>query len=576
VTLPEESPGSGDEDKVEAGEATAEAPTEMFQVDELNDATKSTVEPQAAEPEPSDEIAADEPTQAAETVAAETAETTAAGEPGESADEILARAFGALRGEAAVPDNEAPAEDAPVPDDEPAAEVTRVDKVIPASPSVWTPAPKPKPAPVPTPAPAPVPNVAQTAMIGAWAKEPTPTPMVAKSGQDRPRWMIPAAVGTAAVLVIAVIVVVVSGSSHHTTISPAAAVAASKAKAAKAAKAKAAEVANFVSISPDDGSTSVNGAAPITVTYSHKLASDADLPTLSPSISGSWKIDGNEAIFTPSVGYSAGTRVTVHIPATTSDTTTTTDATTATFTTGQYSTIRLEQLLAQLGYLPVTWTASAGGSAVPSDDANAQLSAAYDPPSGTFTFDSGYPSTLRDQWSVGSDNEVLVGAVRTFEYDQNLTMDGDAGPEVWSSLLTAVAKNQTSQHGYTYVYVQQGASNEYLDLYHDGKLAITTPANTGIPASPTVDGTYPVYLRYTVTQMTGKNPDGTPYDDTVYWVSYFNGGDAVHAYPRPGYGYYQSLGCVELPYNGSGPGVAENVWNLITYGTLVTVAGPVA
>jgi lipoprotein-anchoring transpeptidase ErfK/SrfK len=104
-------------------------------------------------------------------------------------------------------------------------------------------------------------------------------------------------------------------------------------------------------------------------------------------------------------------------------------------------------------------------------------------------------------------------------------------------------------------------------------MAITSPVNTGIAQSPTVDGTFPVYLRYTVTQMIGTNPDGSAYDDTVYWVSYFNGGDAVHAFPRASYGWYQSLGCVELPTYGS---TAEDVWNLITYGTLVTVTGPVA
>jgi len=54
-------------------------------------------------------------------------------------------------------------------------------------------------------------------------------------------------------------------------------------------------------------------------------------------------------------------------------------------------------------------------------------------------------------------------------------------------------------------------------------------------------------------------------------VSYFNGGDAVHYFPRPGYGYYQSLGCVELQYN-----PAEYIWPYMTYGTLVTVTGPVA
>ncbi len=76
--------------------------------------------------------------------------------------------------------------------------------------------------------------------------------------------------------------------------------------------------------------------------------------------------------------------------------------------------------------------------------------------------------------------------------------------------------------------------------------------------------------------MKGLNPDGTKYDDTVYWASYFNGGDAVHAFPRPSYGWYQSLGCVELPYNGSGSGVAESAYNYLTYGSLVTVTGAVA
>jgi hypothetical protein len=571
VTLPEESPGSGDEDKVETGEAAAEAPTQMFQVDNLNDATESTVEPQAVEPEAADEITADEPAQAAETAPTE--------ESGESADEIFARAFGALRGEAAAtPEDEATPEDSPAPDEVPAVEATTVDAVpvvdldatrIDKPPSFgWAPSPArtPKPESEPDNAPEPEPSGTKTAMTAAaWAKVPTQV----KSGHDRPRWMIPAAVGTAAVLVIAVIIVAVSGSTHHTPVSAAAVASEHKAKAAKAAKAKAAEVAHFESISPDDGSTSVNGAEPITVTYSHKLPSDANLPTLSPSVAGSWSIEGNKAVFTPSVGYTADTHVTVHIPATTSGTTTTTDATTATFTTGQYSTVRLEQLLAQLGYLPVTWTASDDGSDVASGDANAQLSAAYDPPSGSFTFNSGYPSALTSQWSVGSDNEVLSGAIWTFEYDQNISMDGLAGPNVWSHLLSAVSKNQTDQHGYTYVYVNQGnGSDEYLKLYHNGKLEFTTPINTGIAGRGTADGTYPVYLRFPVTQMEGTNPDGSKYDDTVYWVSYFNGGDAVHYFVRASYGFYQSLGCVETPQP-----FAEQAYDTMTYGTLVTVTG---
>ena len=427
----------------------------------------------------------------------------------------------------------------------------------------WDPAPAPAPEPAPRAEREPA---GDSAMTAAWAKVPTQL----KGGQGGSKWKIATAVGVAAVVVIALIVVVVGGSSHNNSTAAAAAANTSKATNTKTTKSKpkAVEVASFESMSPGDGATGVNGAGTITVTYSHKLPTDANLPTLSPSIPGNWKVEGNQAIFTPSVGYTADTHVTVHIPATTVGATTTTAATTASFTTGQYSTLRLEQLLAQLGYLPVSW-ASSDGSSVPASDANAQLSAAYNPPSGNFTFDSGYPSSLTDQWSVGSDNEVLSGAIWTFEYDQNITMDGQAGPTVWEHLLDAVARNQTSQHGYTYVYVNQGnGSNEYLDLYHDGKLKFQTPVNTGIAGRGTADGTYPVYERFQVTQMQGTNPDGTKYNDTVYWVSYFNGGDAVHYFVRASYGFYQSLGCVETPQP-----YAEDAYNLMTYGTLVTVAG---
>jgi hypothetical protein len=386
----------------------------------------------------------------------------------------------------------------------------------------------------------------------------TAAPTATGGGPRRPSWKIATAAAAVAVIVIALVIVSVNSSavaSHKTT------------------HKKKAEPITVASVSPSNGSTGVNGASPITVTYSGRITSHTPLPTLSPSIEGSWQVSGDKATFIPQVGYTENTHVTVNIPAPAG--TATTAATSFSFTTGQYSMLRLEQLLSQLGYLPVTWTPTDSSGDIPSTDASAQLAAAYDPPSGTFTFDSGYPAALTSQWTVGTNNEIIDGAVRTFEYDQGLNIDGDAGPHVWRHLLTAIAKGEQSQHGYTYVWVTQ-AGTEHLDLYHNGNLAITSPVNTGIPASPTVDGTFPVYLRYTVTQMQGLNPDGTPYDDTVYWVSYFNGGDAVHAFPRGGYGWYQSLGCVELPYDGSGPGVAENVWNLITYGTLVTVTGPVA
>ena len=68
--------------------------------------------------------------------------------------------------------------------------------------------------------------------------------------------------------------------------------------------------------------------------------------------------------------------------------------------------------------------------------------------------------------------------------------------------------------------------------------------------------------------MTGTNPDGSHYSDPgVPWISYFNGGDALHGFPRGSYGVPQSVGCVELPI-----GAAAKVWPYTPVGTLVNVA----
>ena len=49
------------------------------------------------------------------------------------------------------------------------------------------------------------------------------------------------------------------------------------------------------------------------------------------------------------------------------------------FTTGSFSNMRLQQLMAQLGYLPMTWKAKSG-PAIGATSAKAQLAAAYQAP----------------------------------------------------------------------------------------------------------------------------------------------------------------------------------------------------
>ena len=154
-----------------------------------------------------------------------------------------------------------------------------------------------------------------------------------------------------------------------------------------------------------------------------------------------------------------------------------------------------------------------------------------------------------------------------FQEDNGMTTDGVAGPDVWHALIAdAVAGKAPQGTDYNYVYVSMSLP-EKLTLWHDGKTSFTTPANTGISTAPTATGTYPVYLREIVGTMSGTNPDGSHYNDPgIRYISYFNGGDAVHAFDRASFGTPQSLGCVELPLAS-----AAKVYPYMPLGTLVTV-----
>ncbi len=367
------------------------------------------------------------------------------------------------------------------------------------------------------------------------------------------------------------IVAFASPGSHASLVSAAAPAAATKPLQPAAAL-------QLASVTPAAGAKGVNGTSPIRVQFSAPLATDSPMPALSPSIPGQWSVQGDTAVFVPTVGYFENTKVTVKIPgglagvqsdagATAGDGGTLSGNLSQSFTTGSFSTMRLQQLLAQLGYLPLTWKAKSGAVI---SGARAQLSAAYTAPTGTFSWQSGYPWNLTSQWKPGSGNILQVGAIRAFESVHNLTMDGSAGRTVWADLFTAVAKGQKNPNGYTYALADQH-SPETLTIWHNGHVVLKTPANTGIPASPTVDGTFPVYLKFYFSYMKGTNPDGTKYDDPVYYANYFNGGDAVHQFYRYSYGFYQSLGCVELPM-----AEAKTAYSYLSYGSLVTVTGPVA
>jgi hypothetical protein len=318
----------------------------------------------------------------------------------------------------------------------------------------------------------------------------------------------------------------------------------------------------LVSISPGDDARAANGAAGVTVTYNEPLPASAPMPTLKPAVAGSWMRQGDTAVFTPAVGYPADTTVTVTAAA--DQDKTTGRSTSSSFTTGTYSTLRLQEILAQLGYLPLTWTPDLGVP-VPGDNAQAQLAAAYNPPAGTFSWQPGYPSSLNSLWSQGSPNLVDTGAISGFEADHGFDVTEAMTKAVWASLLKAAATDDRNTSGYSYAIASQ-VLPETLTIWHDGQKSLTTPANTGISVAPTEVGTFPVFEKLPFQIMQGTNPGGSTYADPVEWVSYFNGGDAVHYFPRGSYGWNQSLGCVELPWS-----TAQQAYDLLPYGTLVTV-----
>jgi peptidoglycan hydrolase-like protein with peptidoglycan-binding domain len=191
--------------------------------------------------------------------------------------------------------------------------------------------------------------------------------------------------------------------------------------------------------------------------------------------------------------------------------------------------------------------------------------------SGSFTWlYPSLPQSLSTQWVPGVANQILKGAVMSFQDVHGLATTGVTTIQTWNALLQAAKKSEFSPRPYNYVDVAQNigkAAPQLLTLYIAGVPSFRSLANAGITAAPSDPGTFPIYLRYTTTTMSGENPDGTKYyDPGIPWVSYYNGGEGLHGFIRSTYGSRQSLGCIELPFSSAG-----TIWPHTPIGTLVTV-----
>lgn len=304
---------------------------------------------------------------------------------------------------------------------------------------------------------------------------------------------------------------------------------------------------------PASGSR-ISPSTALTLTFAKPVSAalGSRLPRLEPAVSGHWtQLDPHRLSFRPAgLGFGIGGLVHVQLP-----------GQTLAWKVAPGSTLRLQELLARLGYLPVLWRGVAATTPA------AEVAATVSPPHGTFSWRyPGTPTSLQALWRPGAWNVVTQGAVMRFEDEHGMATDGVAGPQVWRALLQDDLANRRSKAGYNYVFVHETVPQS-LSLWHDGRVILTSPGNTGIASAPTAQGTWPVFEHIPVGTMSGTNPDGTHYHDPgIRWISYFHGGDALHEFPRASFGTPQSLGCVELP-----EAAAAQVWPYTPIGTLVTI-----
>jgi lipoprotein-anchoring transpeptidase ErfK/SrfK len=343
----------------------------------------------------------------------------------------------------------------------------------------------------------------------------------------------------------------------------------------------------------------LDGTLPLRVRLSAPPASFSPRPTLSPAVAGAWTTHGDSEIFTPTSTLDPCATYRLTIPA----------ASTAVAHSplGGQRTIALsvqcpslkglQQTLARLGYLPYGAHSSIRAREFRAEVTSAQASAAQatnaasSPTTARQASVAGFSTAEVDRRVAAIDafdpspeapvahvsdappleygqlDETTKGALMVFQSEHEIEPTGTPEAATWKALLRAAEKHERALSPYTFVTVTESLP-ETLEVHRDGHVVFSTPANTGVPGAETAQGIFPIYSRFLSTTMTGTDVDGTKYTvPDVPWVNYFNGGDAVHGYPRASYGFPQSNGCVELPIE-----AAAQVYPMLKIGDLVEVS----
>jgi len=311
--------------------------------------------------------------------------------------------------------------------------------------------------------------------------------------------------------------------------------------------------------------TIANGTEPLSVTLSAPVAPSSPPPTLRPAVAGAWITVGDSEVFTPVSTLEPCSTYTLTVWAGTTSTghSSLGRRRTLALDVSCPSIIGLQQALARLGYLGAVFH-SFYGVRIRSGAATRREAAvhAFHPPRGRFAPDPSDAPAVE----TGHLDETTRGALTVYQSDRGLEATGEPNYPTWASLLAAETAYRRDPRPYTWVSVSESIP-ETLAVHRGDRVALSTPANTGVPGAETPQGIFPIFSRFVSTTMSGTDVDGTKYVvPDVPWVNYFNGGDAVHGYPRASYGSPQSNGCVELPIE-----AAHTVFGMLAIGDIVEV-----
>ena len=219
--------------------------------------------------------------------------------------------------------------------------------------------------------------------------------------------------------------------------------------------------------------TTIKPTTPITLTFSKPIskALGSSLPPVTPSTAGSWRtLNAHTIQFVPSglwlrarapssLALPAGVRLVGG------------EGNAGTWTVPQGSTLRLQQLLSMLGYLPVKFKYAGGGvDLAPAADGGRRGRSA-----------EGQLQLALHEHAVGAhagmaararSETMTKGAIMAFENTEGMTTDGVAGAAVWKALINAAVAGKAQHFGYTFVQVSRGQSRRP-----------SRPGTTGRPSS---------------------------------------------------------------------------------------------